>query len=137
MALARLHAESFEDAWSAASIERLMGGPGGYALIASHAGEDAGFALLHCVPPEAELLSIGVKTNLRRSGIARALLRHAAHGLAARGVATMFLDVAADNQPAIALYRSLGFGDISRRARYYRGAIDAIMMQATLAGIAG
>jgi ribosomal-protein-alanine N-acetyltransferase len=135
--LARLHAGSFADAWSEVSIARLAGGPGAYALIASHAGEDGGFALLHCVPPEAELLSIGVQTNLRRSGIARALLQHAARDLSARGVTTMFLDVAADNSPAMALYRSLGFSDISRRARYYRGEVDAIMMQAEIGGIAG
>ena len=48
----------------------------------------------------------------------------------------MFLDVAADNTPALALYRSLGFQDISRRARYYGGRTDAIVMQAPLGRIA-
>lgn len=137
VALAGMHASAFADAWSAASIEKLAGGPGGYSLIASDSGSDVGFALLHVVPPEAEVLSIGVRPEARRAGIGRALLKKAARDLAERGVVTMFLDVAADNDPAIALYRSLGFGDISRRARYYHGRIDAIMMQAALAAIDG
>lgn len=135
--LAALHASSFADAWSAASIEKLTSGPGAYTLIASDGGTDVGFVLLHVVPPEAEVLSIGVRPELRRAGLGRALLKRAARDLAAREVTTMFLDVAADNDPAIALYRSLGFGDISRRARYYHGRIDAIMMQAALAAIDG
>jgi len=52
------------------------------------------------------------------------------------GGTLMFLDVAADNTPALALYRSLGFQDISRRARYYGGRTDAIVMQAPLGRIA-
>lgn len=136
-AIAALHAQSFPDPWSAPSVARLLGGPGGFALIATQDGRDAGFALLQCVPPEAELLSIGVAPGLRRSGLGRALLVQAARDLMACGGAVMFLDVAADNEPALALYRTLGFQDMSRRARYYGGKTDAIVMQAGLAGIAG
>ncbi len=135
--LAALHGLSFPDAWSAASIARLIGGPGGFALIASQDGRDTGFAILQHVPPEAELLSIGVDPNARRSGLGRAILQHAAETLMQSGGTLMFLDVAADNTPALALYRSLGFQDISRRARYYGGTTDAIVMQAQLASIAG
>ena len=136
-AIAALHAASFADPWSAPSVARLIGGPGGFALIAALDGREAGFALLQCVPPEAELLSIGVDPAVRRGGVGRALLQHAAHDLMQGGGAVMFLDVAADNDPALALYRALGFQDMSRRVRYYGGRIDAIVMQAGLARIAG
>jgi len=134
--IASLHALSFPDAWSAASIARLIGGPGGFALIAGENGAETGFALLQCVPPESELLSIGVSPDRRRSGLGRAILAHAARELMQSGGTLMFLDVAADNTPALALYRSLGFQDISRRARYYGGRTDAIVMQAPLGRIA-
>ncbi len=136
-AIAGLHKLSFEDAWSAPSIARLIGGPGGFALIAALDGRDAGFALLQCVPPEAELLSVGVDPASRRGGVARALLIRAARELTQGGGGTMFLDVAADNDAALALYRALGFQDMSRRVRYYGGKTDAIVMQAPLARIAG
>lgn len=135
-ALSRLHHASFPDGWDAPSIARLVSGPGGFALIGAEDGIDCGFALLQSVPPEAELLSVGVVPRLRRTGIARALLRRAAEDLIRGGCETMFLDVAADNEGAMGLYRGLGFSDMSRRARYYRGSTDAIVMQAPLARIA-
>ena len=134
-AIAEIHALSFDEPWSAESIAVLMTGPGGYGVVARRDGEDVGFALFHCVPPESELLSVGVRPHLRRNGIAQAILRRAAADLAQRGAITMFLDVAADNHAAMALYRALGFRDISRRPRYYRGKVDAILMQAELSGI--
>ena len=133
--LAGLHAASFADAWDAPSIARLISGPGGFALIATGPEGDQGFALLQCVVPEAELLSIGVVPAARRGGLGRALLARAARELSDVGADTMFLDVAADNLPAIGLYRALGFSDMSRRPRYYKGGIDAIVMRAGLAGI--
>ena len=133
--LARLHGASFTDAWDAPSIARLISGPGGFALIATTPDGDQGFALFQCVVPEAELLSIGVTPAARRGGLGRALLARAARELSATGADTIFLDVAADNLPAIALYRALGFSDMSRRPRYYKGGIDAIVMRAGLAGI--
>ncbi len=135
--IARLHAACFAQAWDAPSIARLLSGPGGFALIAAGPEGDLGFALLQCVVPESELLSIGTVPEARRGGLGRTLLQRAAQELAATGADTMFLDVAADNHPAIGLYRALGFGDMSRRARYYPGAIDAIVMRAGLAAIAG
>lgn len=133
--LAALHRACFAEGWDTPSIARLISGPGGFALIASDRTRDVGFALLQCVPPESELLSIGVVPGLRRAGIGQALLARAAGDLLAVGAETMFLDVAADNQPAIALYRARGFGDMSRRARYYSNGVDAIVMRAALTDI--
>lgn len=136
-AISALHKVSFADGWDAESVARLLSGPGGFAMIASVGGQDAGFVLLQHVPPEAELLSVGVLPILRRCGIGRALLRQAARELIHAGGEVMFLDVAADNMPALGLYRALGFGDISRRTRYYRGTTDAIVMQAALSRLMG
>jgi ribosomal-protein-alanine N-acetyltransferase len=51
---------------------------------------------------------------------------------AKQGVTRVFLDVAADNVAALALYESLGFAEVGRRKSYYaRGLdprMDAIMM---------
>ena len=135
--IAILHARAFADGWSAPSVARLISGPGGFALIAARDAEDVGFALLQCVPPEAELLSIGVVPERRQTGLGRHILARAASELMTTGAETMFLDVASDNNPAIALYRGLGFEDISTRPRYYPGNIDAIVMKAGLSGMVG
>ncbi|MCZ7594452.1 MAG: GNAT family N-acetyltransferase [Hyphomicrobium sp.] len=51
-------------------------------------------------------------------------------------VRRLFLEVASDNDPAIALYKSLGFKTAGRRKAYYqRGAgesVDAIILALTL-----
>lgn len=41
----------------------------------------------------------------------------------------MLLEVAADNGAALGLYASLGFATINRRARYYTGGVDALVME--------
>lgn len=133
--IAGLHARAFADPWDAASIAKLMSGPGALALVAGT--PPLGFALFHSVPPEAELLSVGVVPEARGRGIAGRLLAEAARRLIARGVETIFLDVAEGNAPARALYARLGFVERSRRPRYYRNGDDALMLTAASARVAG
>jgi ribosomal-protein-alanine N-acetyltransferase len=52
---------------------------------------------------------------------------------AALGARAMFLEVAAGNEAAAALYRSAGFAAVARRPGYYEGA-DALVMRAALSG---
>ena len=55
--------------------------------------------------------------------------------LAARGADIIFLDVAEDNVPAIALYRRAGFYQHGRRSGYYRrpqARIAALLFQKRL-----
>jgi ribosomal-protein-alanine N-acetyltransferase len=84
---------------------------------------------------EAEVLTLAVRPEQRRRGAARALLA-AALALAAPTAAAMFLEVAADNAGAVALYEAAGFEQVGRRAGYYgrTGApsIDAIVMRRAL-----
>ncbi|HUN46622.1 MAG TPA: ribosomal-protein-alanine acetyltransferase, partial [Stellaceae bacterium] len=49
----------------------------------------------------------------------------------ARGVEAITLEVAADNAPALSLYKSLGFSQVGVRAGYYRRP-DATLMDAHL-----
>lgn len=68
---------------------------------------------------EAEILTIVTAPGARRAGAASQLLGvHMAH-LAASGVKTLFLEVDAQNQPALALYRRFGFQQVGERPGYY------------------
>jgi ribosomal-protein-alanine N-acetyltransferase len=51
------------------------------------------------------------------------------------GADRMLLELAATNGPAVQLYRSAGFVEISRRRGYYRPGVDALVME--LAPLAG
>lgn len=92
-----------------------------------------GFALFRRVLDEAELLTLAVDPACRRQGIALQLLHSGLVQLAGDGAKMCFLEVAADNAAAIALYQRVGFKTLAMRAGYYRGSdgkqIDALVMK--------
>jgi ribosomal-protein-alanine N-acetyltransferase len=89
----------------------------------------AGFAAFHRVIDEAELRNMAVDPSHQRKGIARALLSAGILDLQANGVSRIFLEVRASNQPALALYGSMGFRLSHTRCDYYHDpAEDALVM---------
>lgn len=120
--VAALMAASAGEAWSAREVGRVLAMPGALGLIATQLeeSEPIGFALSLCAGGECELLSIGVLPELRRGGVARALLAEAISRAAGAGAGRMVLEVAEDNAPARAFYEAEGFSAAGRRAGYYR-----------------
>ena len=78
-----------------------------------------GFVMTREVAGEAELLTIAVHPDHRRSGIASALLHQAIANLSAE---KLFLEVANDNLGAHAFYEKHGFTLTGTRKAYYRRA---------------
>lgn len=123
-ALAALHARAFDAApppWSAEEFAALLAHPGARLLTAP-----GGFALLRHAGGEAELLTLAVALERRRQGIARALL---ARALAATAPDPVFLEVAAANAAARALYAAAGFTEVGRRPGYYGPGADALVLR--------
>lgn len=80
---------------------------------------------------EATLFNIAVHPEHQRKGYGRALMEHLIAELEQRGILTLWLEVRASNQQAIALYQVLGFNEVSIRRNYYptaQGREDAIIM---------
>ena len=136
-ALAEIHGRAFDEAWEAASIARLLAMPGAFALEAVEGDIPAGFVLARLGGGEAEIITIAVDTRARRKGLGRALMTRAGAEALARGAEALFLEVAEDNAPAIALYRRLGFEEVGRRPAYYSrsdGKVAALTMKLDLPG---
>ena len=138
-ALAQAHARSFAPAWSASDIATLLAAPGGFATAARAADDPdrvTGFLLARAIAGEAEILTLAVDPAHRRQGVARALLEASAGVATAAGAETMFLEVAADNDAAVALYQSAGFQPVGRRRGYYARAdgpaVDALVLRRAL-----
>jgi ribosomal-protein-alanine N-acetyltransferase len=135
VALAAVHALAFDSPWPPEAFTGLLDSPGVFALAAV---TDAPVALIlmRAVADEAEVLTLATAPAHRRKGAARSLLQAALDLAGAAGAESAFLEVAADNAPAIALYRALGFDPVGRRAGYYaRGngpTIDALVLRRTL-----
>lgn len=121
--LANLHKLCFpHKPWSADEFADLK--KSGCEIIASQNG----FVVYRAILDEAEIITIGVHPDARRTGIGIALIGVMEADLKKQGVKHIFLEVAADNAPARALYEQVGFVQVGVRPKYYDG-IDAIMMR--------
>lgn len=134
-ALALLHARCFRapPPWSAADFAGLLADPLVFLLVEG----DAGFLLGRAVAGEAELLTLAVAPEARRLGLGRKLVARFLYQAQLRGAERTFLEVRADNAPAIALYESAGFTAAGRRRGYYLGQdgnrTDALVLARELA----
>lgn len=133
--LAELHGESFEAAWSRDEFSTLLSVPRTAALIISHAGEPTGFGLFRQAADEAEILTLVMRPSYRRRGLGRSLMREIESELKSGGTQSLFLEVAASNTAARALYARAGFREAGRRKGYYArkgGAEDALVLRKPL-----
>jgi ribosomal protein S18 acetylase RimI-like enzyme len=135
-AIAELHAKCFADAWNEQAIRGLLTNPNVFVLLAENASESQSFIMVQGASDECEILSFGTLPRARRKGYARALLAAAAKEAVRRGALQMHLEVAADNDAALALYESHGFVRCGKRHGYYERrnapAADALMLRASL-----
>ncbi len=93
------------------------------------------FALGRVILDEAELLTLAVDPGQQRRGLGQACLSVFETEARTRGAARAFLEVAATNTAATALYAGNGWVKDGTRRAYYRtenGQIDAIVMSKSL-----
>ncbi len=120
------------DPWSEDLFRDALENPRVCILLAE--GEDGaalGYAVLSTVLDEGNLDNIAVAPDVRRQGVADALLR-ALTGFGRERLSVLMLEVRASNIPAIALYEKHGFAAVGRRKNYYDAPKeDAILMTLT------
>ena len=135
-ALAVLHRACFpDDPWDAGALARITALSGGFGWLAWEDDIPAGFILVRDLGNECEILSLGVAPRWRRRGVAQALLQTVVGEAAYRGLPSVVLEVAVDNDAANELYACAGFVAVGRRARYYRrpdGRVDAFILRHNL-----
>jgi ribosomal-protein-alanine N-acetyltransferase len=118
-AMAQAHAQAFDKPWREDEFDDLLEGEGIYGFLADHEGDALGVILCRIAADEVEVLTVGVTPAARRRGVALALLLAALDVARQAGTTSAFLEVAVDNDPAIALYDLLGFsktGSVSKKA---------------------
>lgn len=121
--LPTIHGEDFARPWSDHEFETLIGQQAVFGFGAWRVGHraeaPAGFVLARLAAGEAEILTIAVARTWRRHGLGRELMEAVLRHLHAERAEALFLEVEETNQPAIALYRRLGFFEVGRRPGYY------------------
>ncbi len=131
--MAQVHAAAYwmDRPWSLREFTDLRESPHVLAL-----GDGRAFILARVIADEAEILTIATHPAHHRQGLARALLEQFHAAARQRGAARAFLEVAADNHAARALYAAAGYRQIGQRRAYYPRdtgqAADALILQITL-----
>ena len=99
--------------------------PGGVGSISI-----VGYLCFWVVFEEVRLMNLAVIESMRNKGIATALVLRALEVGLAQGARCAVLELRASNHAAHALYRSLGFRDVTTRPAYYSNPIeDALLME--------
>lgn len=132
--LAQIHKACFAQAWDERALRELAAS-GASAIVAERNGIE-GFILFRTAMDEAEILTIAVAPQFRRTGLGQTLVVEAGRVAGAAGAELIFLEVGTGNRAARALYAGLGFVAAGRRKGYYLtpggAAEDALILRATL-----
>ena len=134
--MSTLHATSFDPAWPEADMREHIERD----IVLGDGDPLSGFIILRPAGDQAEILTVVTDPSLRGRGIGRSLVKGALARAARDGIQILFLEVAEDNQAAIALYRSAGFEPFGRRPAYYRrenGRLAALTFRKKLDGPPG
>jgi len=119
-----------EDAWVMSAFKMELENSFSTYIVAWKNGVVLGYAGMHHMLDEAEIVNIAVSPGFRGQKIGNRLMQ----GLMARAleldITAITLEVRASNSPAINLYQNYGFIPISIRTNYYKKPLeDAIVMQ--------
>lgn len=77
---------------------------------------------------EIQITFLAVHENVRRQGVAKALMQYVYDECVEMGTETIQLEVRSGNLSAISLYKNLGFVEVGVRPKYYGGTEDALLM---------
>jgi len=103
-------------------------------VVAADGTQIAGFILTEENPPLAHIITLDVAEAHRRRGVGSAVLAESEKNLALRGVRTVLLETAIDNEGAVAFWKRHGYRIEAVLKRYYLGRLDAYEMRKILPG---
>jgi ribosomal-protein-alanine N-acetyltransferase len=130
-AVAGVERRAFPTPWSIAMFVLELSKPGGMCLAAVRDGKLVGYTICSRYDTVWHVMNIAVEPDLRRQGIASALLAEL-YRRAGDGNARFTLEVRRSNHAAIELYQRDGFRIAGLRRNYYQdNGEDALIMWRT------
>ena len=123
------------EAWSLPALEEELASPCGRLFGLWREGRLEGTAVFQLILDEASLLNLTLEPECRGRGLGRRLLEDSLSLLKSQGAAFCYLEVRSQNQPALGLYRRLGFEETGRRRGFYQSPPDdALLMRLSFPG---
>lgn len=128
--VAQLEKTCFADPWSEMSIASELQSIWSYWVVAQDGEQVVGYVGSQSSVDESDIMNIAVHPDWRRQGIAEKLIDHLVQELKKRGSHALMLEVRVSNDPAIALYKKIGFQQVGLRKNYYRNPReDALILR--------
>jgi ribosomal-protein-alanine N-acetyltransferase len=129
---------AFPTPWSLAMFVLELSKSSGVCLAALRSGELVGYTICSRYDTVWHIMNVAVDPDIRRQGVATALLEELIARVDHDGTAQLTLEVRPSNGSAIALYERFGFRSAGRRRRYYQdNGEDALVMWRTPATLEG
>jgi ribosomal-protein-alanine N-acetyltransferase len=133
-AVMELEKASFKTPWSTELLRRELDHDWSTILLVEEARPEGGrellgLAIFWLVHDELHVLNVATAPKHRRRGVGRVVMEEALALARARNCSLATLEVRRSNEPAIQLYKSLGFRPVGIRPNYYVDeGEDAIVM---------
>lgn len=134
--ISELESEIFgSSAWSRDLVTEEVTGPHRtYVVIENPHGKILGYGGMLVIGHDADIQTIAIIPESRGTGLGRRLLSELLSEARAKDAWQVFLEVRADNDAAVSLYRSYGFEELAVRKQYYQpDGVDALVMRLRLA----
>ncbi|MEN6349807.1 MAG: ribosomal protein S18-alanine N-acetyltransferase [Syntrophomonas sp.] len=121
--------DSFSLPWSRDSYMNEFNNKFASYVICDVRGQVAGYAGIWVVFEEAHVTNVAVSRNYRQAGIGEALMEELERIARNKKATRILLEVRPSNNPALAMYRKMGFLATGLRKKYYSdNDEDAIVM---------
>lgn len=88
-------------------------------LVAQEKEEILGYCGVVMVQDEGDITNVAVRKSWQNQGVGKKLMEELVKSTEQEGVARLFLEVRASNEPALRLYRNMGFVQTGIRKNYY------------------
>jgi ribosomal-protein-alanine N-acetyltransferase len=119
-------------AYSKWTLRYFLDLPTADCLVAVGDARIAGFILAEENPPLAHIITLDVAESHRRHGVGSTLLAEIEQHFAYRGVRSVLLETAVNNEAGIAFWQRHGYRSEAVLQRYYFGRLDAYEMRKIL-----
>lgn len=128
--IAELEKICFHDPWSEGSIASELDNKLSLWIVALENDKVIGYVGSQTVLGETDMMNIAVHPDYRKNGIGTGLIVSLIGALELRGSHSLMLEVRVSNNPAISVYKKLGFVEVGRRKNYYRNPKeDALILR--------
>lgn len=119
-----LAANNQHTTWSIASFQYELENEHNLYLVYVHEEEIIGYIGCSLVFDEASINNFGVLPSHMKKGIGTALMEALIETVKAKGIRYIYLEVRLSNEPAISLYKKVGFKQIAYRKKYYTNPVE-------------